>query len=182
MEGKAGTRDWTRIGRMTPRRKLIGLAGWLALSFAAAALGSLAATNAGGFYESLSRPPWAPPSWLFAPMWTLLYLLMGMAAWLVWKEGRSNRGRAALTLFIVQLGANALWTWLFFAWRIGAAAFAEAVVLWILIACTLVAFWRIRPLAGWLLVPYLAWVGFAAALTLTVWQRNPQLLGLAGRP
>ena len=77
---------------------------------------------------------------------------------------------------------NALWSWLFFAWRLGAASFAEVVVLWILIACTLVVFWRVRPLAGILLLPYLAWVSLATALTYTVWQRNPQLLALALLP
>jgi benzodiazapine receptor len=164
---------------MTNRRDLIGLAAGLALSFAAAGLGGVAAADAGGFYASLSRPAWAPPSWLFAPVWTLLYASMAVAAWLVWRERGWAQARGALTLFVVQLAANALWTWLFFAWRAGAAAFAEVAVLWVLIACTILAFWRVRALAGILLLPYLAWVGFAAALTWAVWQRNPQLLGPA---
>jgi tryptophan-rich sensory protein len=104
---------------------------------------------------------------------------MGVAAWLVWRERGWAEARGALTLFLVQLAANALWTWLFFAWRIGAAAFAEVVLLWVLIGCTTILFWRIRPLAGMLLLPYFAWVSFATALTWAVWQRNPQLLGLA---
>ena len=167
---------------MVSRRDAIGLAGWLCLSVAAAAIGGLAATNASGFYVSLARPAWAPPAWLFGPVWTILYLAMGVAAWLVWKARGWAGARGELTLFTAQLGANALWTWLFFAWRLGAVAFAEALVLWLLVAGTTLGFWRVRRLAALLLIPYLAWVGFAAALTLSVWQRNPQLLGPAGLP
>ena len=101
---------------------------------------------------------------------------MGAAAWLVWRERGFRGARAALALFLVQLVLNALWTWLFFAWRLGAAAFIEILLLWALIAATLVAFWRLRPLAGYLLVPYLLWVGFASALTYAVWQLNPGVL------
>jgi tryptophan-rich sensory protein len=161
----------------TSSSKLLGLAGWLVVAFAAAAIGGVASANAGDFYTSLSRPPWAPPPWLFAPVWTLLYLLLGVAAWLVWRERGFAGARMALTLFLIQLALNALWTWLFFAWRQGALAFVEILVLWVLILATAVAFWRIRPLAGALLLPYLLWVAFASALTWAVWQRNPSILG-----
>ena len=157
-------------------RQILGLVGWLAISFAAAAVGGLASADAGAFYRELIRPAWAPPSWLFAPAWTLLYLLMGIAAWLVWRKEGFRRASPALTLFLVQLGANALWTWLFFVWRLGAFAFAEILILWVLILCTLVAFWRVRPLAGALLIPYLAWVTYASALTYAIWKGNPGLL------
>jgi tryptophan-rich sensory protein len=157
-------------------RQILGLVGWLAVSLAAAAVGGLASADAGAFYRELIRPAWAPPSWLFAPAWTLLYLLMGIAAWLAWREGGFRKASAALTLFLVQLAANALWTWLFFVWRRGALAFAEILGLWVLILCTIVAFWRLRPLAGALLFPYLAWVTYASALTYAVWKRNPGLL------
>lgn len=163
------------VGRM--RQEIPGLVGWLAASFVAAALGGFASADAGDFYRQLIRPPWAPPGWLFAPAWMVLYLLMGVAAWLVWRERSVCRVGIALTLFLVQLGANALWTWLFFAWRFGALAFGEILVLWVLILCTIAAFWRVRPLAGALLIPYLAWVSFATALTYAVWQGNPALLG-----
>lgn len=142
------------------------------LSFAAAGVGAIASHDAGAFYQQLARPAWAPPAWLFAPVWTLLYALMGVAAWLVWKA----RAHGALVLFLVQLALNALWTWLFFAWRQGAASFVAILVLWLLIAATMLAFWRVRRAAAALLAPYLAWVGFAAALTYAVWQRNPGLL------
>lgn len=156
--------------------QVLGLLGWLAISFAAAALGGLASADAGAFYRDLSRPEWAPPPWLFGPAWSVLYLLMGIAAWLVWRKNGFRKASTALTLFLVQLAANALWTWLFFVWRLGALAFGEILVLWTLILCTIVAFWRVRPIAGALLLPYLAWVTFASALTYSVWKRNPGLL------
>jgi benzodiazapine receptor len=160
-----------------PRRQWMGLAGWLLASFAAAAVGGVASANAGDFYQQLARPAWAPPSWLFGPVWSVLYLLMGIGAWLVWRERGFRGARGALWLFVVQLAANALWTWLFFAWRRGALAFGEILLLWVLIAATITAFWRVRPLAGALLIPYLLWVTFATALTFAVWRMNPALLG-----
>lgn len=158
------------------KKQLFGLLGWLAVSFAAAALGGLASANAEGFYEQLTLPAWAPPSWLFAPVWTLLYILMGAAAWLVWGEHGFREARVALTLFLSQLAFNALWTWLFFAWRLGAMAFVEILVLWALVLCTVIAFWRVRPMAAALIIPYLIWVTFASALSYAIWQSNPALL------
>lgn len=154
-----------------------GLVGWLALTFVAAAVGSVASTGAGPFYEGLSRPAWAPPAWLFGPVWGLLYLAMGTAAWLAWRANWTPATRIALALYVLQLAGNALWTWLFFAWREGALAFGEIVLLWLLIAITTVSFWRLNKPAGWLMVPYLLWVTYAAALTFSVWQRNPDVLG-----
>ena len=156
--------------------QVLGLAGWLLVSFAAAAVGGLASVRAGAFYQQLSRPGWAPPASVFGPVWSVLYLLMALAAWLVWRERGFGGARTALGLFLLQLAANALWTWLFFAWRQGALAFGEILVLWFLIVATLVAFWRVRPTAALLLLPYLGWVSFAAVLTYAVWQRNPLLL------
>jgi tryptophan-rich sensory protein len=96
---------------------------------------------------------------------------------LVWRDGGFRSHRAALSFHFGQLGLNALWSWLFFAWQLGAWAFAEVLFLWLLIAVTLVSFWRVRPLAGALLVPYLLWVSFASALNYSLWRLNPQLLG-----
>ncbi|MBS1190555.1 MAG: tryptophan-rich sensory protein [Rhodocyclaceae bacterium] len=164
--------------RTTPYRvQLLGLAGWLLLTFAAAATGALAAAEAGPFYQQLARPDWSPPAWVFAPVWSALYVLIGIAAWLVWRAHGFRGARAALTLYIVQLAANALWTWLFFAWRQGALAFAEAIVLWCLIVGTAVSFSRLHRLAAALLLPYLGWVSFAVVLTFSTWQRNPGVLG-----
>lgn len=162
---------------MTITRQVYGLFGWLALVFAVAAIGAFASADAGSFYGQLVRPAWAPPAWLFAPVWSLLYLTMGIASWLVWRVDGFRGARTALWLFIVQLAVNALWTWLFFVWRLGALAFAEIVLLWLLIVATVTAFRRVRPLAGALLLPYLAWVSFACLLTLACWQLNPALLG-----
>jgi translocator protein len=158
--------------------KLItGLVAWLAVSFIAAAVGSAASINAGPFYAQLVRPEWAPPPGVFGPVWTILYALMGVAAWLIWRVDGFRTARIALTLFLVQLGVNALWSWLFFGWRLGAWAFADIVLLWALLVATLIAFWRIRPLAAVLLMPYLLWVSFAAVLNYSVWRLNPQFLG-----
>jgi benzodiazapine receptor len=154
-----------------------GLLLWLAITAAAAVLGSIASLQAEDFYRQLQRPDWAPPAWIFGPVWTTLYVLMAIAAWLVWRERRNRSVRPALTLYVLQLGCNALWSWLFFAWHRGLLAFADIVVLWCLILATLIAFWRVRRLAGMLLVPYLVWVSFAALLNLRVWQLNPGLLG-----
>lgn len=161
----------------TKARQAAGLAVWLVVSFVAAALGGAASIEAGPFYAGLLRPQWAPPAAIFGPVWTVLYLLMGVAAWLVWRVGGWRAARAALTLFLVQLAFNALWSWLFFGWHLGALALVDILLLWALIVATLVAFWRIRPLAGALLAPYLLWVSFAAALNYSVWRLNPQVLG-----
>ena len=156
-------------------RGVVTWLGWALLTGVAAAAGGYASRSAAGFYATLDRPAWAPPAWLFGPAWTVLYLLMATGAWMVGRADGPGRG-AALGLYVVQLVANAAWTWIFFAWRRGAWAFAEVLVLLALVALTLVAFWRVRPVAGALLVPYLAWVTFATALTWSVWRRNPELL------
>lgn len=165
------------MSRMSLSTQLAGLLGWLLVTAVAAAIGAAASMQAGSFYADLVRPDWAPPAQVFSPVWTVLYLLMAVAAWLVWRISGWRSARTALTLYLVQLAFNALWSWLFFGWRMGAAAFAGIVLLWLLIAVTTVAFWRIRPLAGALLLPYLAWVSFAAFLNYSVWQLNPALLG-----
>lgn len=159
------------------RHDILGLAGWLALCFAGSAIGAAAAFEARTFYAELSKPLWAPPGWVFGPVWSILYTLMALAAWMVWRAGGFRARRIALGLFLTQLALNSLWSWLFFAWRRGSLAFAEVVLLWVLIAASVWTFWRVRQWAGLLLLPYLAWVGFAAALTFVLWQRNPQLLG-----
>ena len=161
----------------TKQKQIIGLAGWLIVSFIAAAIGGAASIQAGPFYTQLIRPDWAPPPWIFGPVWTALYALMGVAAWLVWRVGGFRAAQSALTLFLAQLALNALWSWLFFAWHRGALAFVDILLLWALIIATLIAFWRIRALAGALLVPYLLWVSFATALNHAVWKLNAQLLG-----
>ncbi|MFZ9299081.1 MAG: TspO/MBR family protein [Hylemonella sp.] len=158
------------------KSQALGLLLALALTFVAAAVGSLASVSAPQFYAQLNRPEWSPPGWLFGPVWSALYTLMAVAAWLAWRAAGLVRARPALLLYAAQLAANALWSWLFFQWRLGGLAFAEVLLLWGLIAATALAFWRLDRLAAWLLLPYLLWVGFAAALTFATWQLNPTLL------
>lgn len=160
--------------RGSARRQALGLVFWLALAFAAGAVGAIASVDAAAFYAQLARPSWAPPGSAFAPVWTTLYALMGIAAWLVWRE--APRAQGALALFVLQLAVNALWSWLFFAWRLGALAFADALLLAMLIVATGAAFWRVRRLAALLLAPYFLWVAFACALTWAVWRANPGAL------
>lgn len=166
-----------RETRMSGLKQTLGLVGWLLLGFVAAAIGAVASVQAASFYQQLAQPSWAPPSSVFGPVWSALYALMGLAAWLVWREGGWRRQRGVLALFVIQLALNALWSWLFFAWHRGGLAFADIVLLWLLIVATLIGFWRARPLAGALLLPYLCWVSFASALNFAVWRLNPQILG-----
>ena len=162
---------------LSRQKQIAGLIGWLALCFAVSAIGAFASVQASSFYFQLAQPPWAPPGWLFGPVWTTLYTLMGIAAWLVWRSGGFQHNRPALILFLVQLAANAVWSWLFFAFHLGGWAFADIVLLWGLISGTLYYFWRAHRLAGALLIPYVLWVSFAAALNYAVWQLNPDILG-----
>ena len=156
---------------------LPALAGWLLVTFAFAAIGAYASAQAGEFYMKLDRPDWAPPAWLFGPAWSVLYLLMGIAAWRVQRTAVERSVRPEMTLYVAQLVLNSLWTWLFFAWHKGAVAFIEILVLWLMIAATIGAFGRRDKLAGMLLAPYLLWVSYATALCYSIWQRNPAILG-----
>jgi len=151
-------------------RLAFALAGWLALCFAAA--GTAVFVSTGGWYAALHKPSWNPPAWVFGPAWSLLYVLMAVAAWLVWREGGWKAQGRTLGLFLFQWVLNALWTPLFFGLHRPGLAFAEIVVLWLAIAATLASFWKVRMAAGVLLVPYLAWVSFAAVLNCTIWRLN----------
>ena len=146
------------------------LAGWLVLSFSAASLGAF--FMPGEWYATLKKPSWNPPDWIFGPVWSALYTMMAVAAWLVWKRGGFAAQRRPLTLFLVQLALNAAWTPLFFGLHRPGLAFAEIVMLWLAIAATLAAFRPVSRPAAWLLVPYLAWVSFAAVLNFTLWRLN----------
>lgn len=157
-------------------KQVIALIVSFVVTFAAAGIGSMATRRAPEFYGMLSRPEWAPPSTVFGPVWTALYTLMAIAAWLVWRERKVVDVRMPLGLFVVQLALNSLWSWLFFAWQRGDVARLEIVVLLIAIALTIVTFWRVRPLAAVLLLPYIAWVAYATALTFALVARNPQVL------
>lgn len=139
-------------------------------------IGALSGVAAGGdfvrFYDELRKPPGTPPPGAFGPAWTVLYLLMGVAAWLVWREGLSRQTIVALGLFAAQLALNFAWSLIFFGQHRIGAALVEIVVLWLAILATVVAFWLVRPAAGILLLPYLAWVSFASYLNAGIWRLN----------
>jgi tryptophan-rich sensory protein len=158
---------------MSAFRAIIGLLVAVGICFGAAGVGGAFTARAiPTWYAQLSKPAWTPPGWLFGPVWSLLYLMMGVAAWLVWRRGASAAVAAPLALFGVQLALNVAWSGLFFGLRRPGTAFAEIVVLWCSIAATLFAFWRVTPSAGWLMLPYLAWVTYASALNFTIWRMN----------
>lgn len=141
------------------------------LCFAAAVPGAF--FMPGDWYASLQKPSWNPPGWIFGPVWSALYAMMAVAAWLVWKRGGFPIQRKALGWFLTQLFLNALWTPLFFGLHLPGPAFAEILLLWLAIAATLLAFRSVNRTAAWLFVPYLAWVTFAAVLNGTLWRMNP---------
>jgi translocator protein len=156
---------------MSRRKTIVGLFGWLLLCFAASAVGAL--FMPGEWYAALNKPDWNPPGWIFGPVWTMLYVMMAVAAWLVWQRGGFAVQRRPLGLFLVQLALNMLWTLLFFGLRQPGVAFAEILLLWLVILATLLAFRSVSRAAAWLLAPYLAWVSFAAVLNGVIWRLNP---------
>jgi translocator protein len=124
-------------------------------------------------YFDFIKPSFAPPSWLFGPVWTILYILMGLASYLIWQLRKINPSAySALVVYAIQLVFNFAWTGIFFGLRRFDLAFLEIVILWLLIMATLYLFWRLRPLAGILLIPYLLWVSFAMLLNFSIWQLN----------
>jgi benzodiazapine receptor len=154
-------------------RPIAGLAVWLAICYGAAALGSVFSVGAiPGWYETLTKPPGTPPNAVFGPVWTVLYGMMGVAAWRVWLLRGLRGAWGALALFAVQLGLNVGWSALFFGRQAIAAAMIEIVLLWCAIAATTVAFLRHDRLAAALLAPYWAWVSFAAWLNYGFWRLN----------
>lgn len=147
--------------------------GFIAVSQLAGIVGSFFVMPAvDGWYMELTKPSFNPPSWVFGPVWTLLYSLMGIAAFLVWKKGSGAARRTALILFGAQLVANSLWSILFFALQSPGFAFLNIMILWVLIVATMVAFYRISKLATLLMAPYILWVSFAAFLNYTIWMLN----------
>ena len=162
-------------GIYSPVRDVGLLFGCLLLAYAAGAVGAVASVNAATFYAQLAQPRWAPPAWVFGPAWSLLYTLMGVALWRIWRTRAPHKG--AIGLYLLQLAVNAGWSWLFFRWHLGALSFAWIVLLLVMIAATILAFRRISRLAAVLLLPYLGWVAFATALSWSIWRANPAALG-----
>jgi benzodiazapine receptor len=153
------------------QRPLMRLILCIVVCLGAAGLGSLLTKPAlGSWYAGLSKPRWTPPNWLFGPVWTILFVAMAIAAWLVWRK--VGLTAAPMQLFLLQLLLNVSWSALFFRLRSPGLAFAEIVVLWFAILATSVGFWKVVPAASWLLLPYWIWVSYAAALNFSIWLLN----------
>jgi len=151
----------------------ISLMGWIALCFAVAGVSSVwTAGSVEGWYRTLVRPSIAPPDWVFAPVWAVLYLLMAGAAWLVWEAPASPARNLGIGLFLLQLALNFAWTFLFFRNHALGLALGEIVLLWLAILATILAFRLVSPVAALLLAPYLVWVGFATLLNGAFWRLN----------
>lgn len=155
-------------------RQTLWLVFWIGLCFLAAFIGAMFTdTGAGSWYDQLEKPSWNPPSSVFSPVWTTLYTLMGIAAWLVWREtDKFPHAKKALGLFIFQLALNTLWSVIFFGMQRLDFAFIEISVLWIAIAATMAVFSRYNYTATLLLAPYIAWVTFAGVLNFAIWWLN----------
>jgi benzodiazapine receptor len=149
---------------------LVGLIGWIVLTFLTPVAGFQARPDA--WYSRLNKPSWNPPSWIFGPVWTILYLLMAIAAWTVWTHGGWHRQSVPLAFYIVQLLLNAIWTPLFFGAHRPALAFIDIVLMWFAILVTAIAFTHVTIFAGCLLIPYIVWVSFATVLNFTLWRLN----------
>ncbi|MBK6936983.1 MAG: tryptophan-rich sensory protein [Chitinophagaceae bacterium] len=135
--------------------------------------GFFTVTGADSWYQTINKPSWNPPGWIFGPVWTTLYILMGIALFIVWKtDATGSVKKYAVLLFAAQMLLNFFWSFIFFSQQQPGWAFAEIVMLWILIFLTIFAFARINNTAAWLLVPYISWVSFAAILNYTIWQLN----------
>ena len=140
-------------------------------SFGAAAAGAV--FRPGEWYRRLDKPRWRPPDWLFAPVWTLLYAMIALSGWLVWRDKGLAGVAVPLTAYAVQIVLNAAWMPIFFGLRRPGLAAIEITLLWVSIVATIFFFYPVSPAAAGLLVPYLAWVSFAAGLTISIWRRNP---------
>jgi translocator protein len=159
---------------LRPLPSWAALVGLILLCLAVGAIGGWASAGPiRDWYPSITKPGWNPPNWVFGPVWTLLYVLMAIAAWLVWKKNPQFSGvRIALNLFFLQLALNLAWTFIFFAAHSPGWALIEIAVFWLAIAATLYAFWSHSRLAGLMLAPYLAWASFAAVLNAAIWRLN----------
>jgi tryptophan-rich sensory protein len=152
----------------------IGLVVWLGICFGAAALGSsFTALSVDTWYPTLAKPSWTPSGAVIGAIWTVLYTLMGVAAWLVWRRRDTDGRAAALTAFMSQLTLNTAWSGIFFGLRMPGLAVAEVLVLETAVIVTIMLFRRVSPPAAWLLAPYAAWTAFAAVLNVMIWRMNP---------
>lgn len=152
---------------------LLGLGGFLVLCLAISAIGGwVTADSVGTWYRTLQKPVFNPPDWVFAPVWTLLYLMIALAGWRVWRRVGFSGARAGMVAYSAQLALNLAWSFLFFGGRLMGIALAEILLLLVAIGVNAALFWRTDRLAGWLLIPYAAWVAFACLLNFALWRLN----------
>ncbi|TWT60507.1 TspO/MBR family protein [Rubinisphaera italica] len=158
---------------MTSRTRWIGLLVFIVICVGAGGLGAIATTpEIEGWYKTIIKPSWNPPGWIFGPVWTTLYIMMAIAAWLVWKQAGFKAAKLPLTTFAIQLLLNVGWSWIFFGMHQPGWAFVEIIFLWLAILTTTILFFEKSVTAGGLMVPYLAWVSFASVLNFTIWRLN----------
>jgi benzodiazapine receptor len=158
---------------LKPRRDVLGLVAFLVLCLVVSGIGAtITATTVGTWYQALHKPPFNPPDWIFAPVWTTLYVFMAIAGWRVWRRAPLEVTRMALTVFTVQLALNLAWSFIFFGLQQIGLALVEIVILLLAIVTNIVLFWRIDRWAGVLFVPYLLWVAFATVLNASLWLLN----------
>lgn len=155
---------------MKRSKKVLGLIGWIAVCSLAGIFG--AQFEPGSWYELLQKPEWTPPNWVFPVVWPILYMLMGISAWMLWKMKEVSIYQTEFNWFFVQLLLNALWSWLFFGMHMVGTALAEILLFWISIAFTILLFYSRNRIAGILLIPYLLWVSYAVVLNFAIWQLN----------
>jgi tryptophan-rich sensory protein len=155
---------------MSLQSSILGAIAAFGLTFGAAFVGSRFRVDE--WYTELKKPSWNPPNWVFGPVWSLIYLLIAISAWLVWKNEGFLTVVLASIVFLLQIVLNAAWSWLFFGLHEVGYAFIEIVILWMAILVNIILFWKIYPPSGILLLPYLAWVTFASVLNYTIWRLN----------
>lgn len=174
MQNRSPRRHRDMDANISRRRDIFGLATFILVCLLVSGLGGIiTASSVGSWYASIEKPPFNPPNWVFAPVWTTLFVMMAIAGWRVWRKGHDTRRRQALIAFAVQLGLNLAWSFLFFGLQRIDLAMLEIVILLVAIGITTVLFWKIDRLAGALFVPYGLWVSFATLLNVSLWFLNP---------
>ncbi len=159
--------------RRSTEAQAIGLVVAVVVCYGAALLGNLATMpQIPTWYAGIAKPPWTPPDWLFGPVWSLLYAMMAVAAWFIWRQSDWKTAKSPLLWFAAQLILNSLWSILFFGMQKPAWSMVEVFFLWLAILMTIRAFWPVSRLAAGLLIPYLIWVSFASVLNVAIWQLN----------
>ena len=157
-------------------RSLLGMLFFFVVTFLAATAGVITSVKAPEVYTKIVQPSWAPPAWLFGPVWSALYCMMAVAAWLVWRKREDFRVDLCLGVYLVHLVIQGLWSWLFFAWGRADVAMFDILLLWLMIVWMIIVFWRISRIAAVLMIPYLLWVTFASVLNGTLWFLNGAVL------